>query len=124
MFMLTIKELSLNVSPFFSLRHISLSVEDLRCHVIIGPTGSGKTVFLESVMGYKKPESGAIFLNGKEITDFPVEERGLSYVPQDLALFPHLSVEKNIFYGLRIKRRETKKDRSERKKRKRQGRAK
>ena len=109
--MLEIKGLSLNISPSFSLKDISLSVQEFQCHVIIGPTGSGKTLLLETIMGYKRPDRGAVLLYGKEITSAPVEKRGLSYVPQDLALFPHLSVEKNIFYGLKIKGRQSAEDR-------------
>lgn len=89
----------------FSLDNISVTVASSSCHVIVGPTGSGKSLLLESVTGLRKPESGRIFLDGEEITHLPVEKRKLSYVPQDLALFPHMTVRENIYYPVRMKGR-------------------
>jgi ABC-type Fe3+/spermidine/putrescine transport system ATPase subunit len=100
--MLEVRELSLQTGSF-SLHNINLTVDDLQCHVILGPTGSGKTLFLETIVGFRNPETGSVKLNGKELLDLPVEKREISYVPQDLALFPHLSVGANILYPLRMK---------------------
>jgi ABC-type sugar transport system ATPase subunit len=90
-------------SGSFVLSDISLAVQQGLCHAILGPTGSGKTVLLESIIGLRKPCKGKILLDGKEITGCPTERRGLAYVPQDLALFPHMSVRENILYPLRMK---------------------
>jgi ABC-type sugar transport system ATPase subunit len=87
----------------FVLSNVSLKVPPSSCHVILGPTGSGKTLLLESVIGLRKPDKGNILLNGDEITYFPIEKRKLSYVPQDLALFPHMTVRENILYPIRIR---------------------
>ena len=87
----------------FALNDISLTVAEGSCHVIVGTTGSGKTLLLESILGLRRLSHGAILLGGREITNQPLEKRNISYVPQDLALFPHLTVEDNIFYGLRMK---------------------
>ena len=87
----------------FLLSDISLAVHQASCHAILGPTGSGKTVLLESIIGLRNPCKGKILLDGNEITGCPTERRGLSYVPQDLALFPHMSVRENILYPLRIR---------------------
>jgi len=87
----------------FALKDIALTVDRGSCHVIIGATGSGKTLLLESILGLKKLARGSILLADREITNQPLEKRGISYVPQDLALFPHLTVEDNIHYGLRMK---------------------
>jgi ABC-type Fe3+/spermidine/putrescine transport system ATPase subunit len=88
----------------FAVRDIDLSVEPGACHVIIGPTGCGKTTLLETIAGLRRPDSGEIRLEGRLINDLPIEKRGISYLPQDLALFPHLTVEGNIFYGLRVQK--------------------
>ncbi|MFZ5996793.1 MAG: ABC transporter ATP-binding protein [Nitrospirota bacterium] len=88
----------------FSLEDISLTAESGSCHVIIGPTGCGKTTLLEAVIGFRKIQKGSIVLDGRDITNLPVHERGFSYVAQDLAIFPHLTVEGNIFYGIRHSR--------------------
>lgn len=87
----------------FTLDDISLTVEEGTCHVIVGATGSGKTLVLESILGLRKLFRGCILLNGRDITSQPLGKRNISYVPQDLALFPHLTVSENIFYGLRMK---------------------
>ncbi|AAB91137.1 ATP-binding cassette domain-containing protein [Archaeoglobus fulgidus] len=69
--------------------------------VLLGPTGAGKSVFLELIAGIVKPDRGEVRLNGADITPLPPERRGIGFVPQDYALFPHLSVYRNIAYGLR-----------------------
>ena len=99
--MLEVSGLSVSAGAFF-LSDISLAVERSSCHVILGPTGSGKTVLLESIIGLKRVHTGTVTLDGVDITHLPIERRGLSYVPQDLALFPHMSVRENILYPLRI----------------------
>ena len=87
----------------FVLSNVSLTVLPSSCHVILGPTGSGKTLLLESVIGLRNPQTGRVILEGKDITCLPLEQRGLSYVPQDLALFPHMTVRQNILYPIRIR---------------------
>jgi molybdate transport system ATP-binding protein len=72
---------------------------------IFGPSGAGKTSLVELMAGLRKPSAGRIVLDGLVVADraaglfVPPERRGIGYVPQDLALFPHLSVLKNILYG-------------------------
>ncbi len=99
--MLELKGITVKAGSFL-LKGIDLNVEEQRCHAIIGPTGCGKTTLLETVIGLRKPTRGEIWLHGKEISSLPVESRGISYLPQDLALFPHLNVRKNINYGARV----------------------
>lgn len=69
--------------------------------VILGPTGAGKSVFLELIAGIIRPDRGEIRINGRDITALPPEKRNIGFVPQDYALFPHLNIYKNIAYGLR-----------------------
>jgi molybdate transport system ATP-binding protein len=72
---------------------------------IFGPSGSGKTSLLELIAGLRRPASGSIELAGTVLTDHPThgfvapQHRSVGYVPQDGALFPHLSVRKNLLYG-------------------------
>lgn len=68
--------------------------------VIVGPTGSGKSIFLETIMGFYEPVSGRILINNEEVTCIPPEKRDVSIVYQDHCLFPHMSVFENIAYGL------------------------
>ena len=83
----------------FTLDSVELAVYENEYLVILGPTGAGKTVFLESLLGIKLPSSGNVFLNDTDITMFPPEQRNIGYIPQDYALFPNMTVEENIGYG-------------------------
>jgi ABC-type Fe3+/spermidine/putrescine transport system ATPase subunit len=66
---------------------------------LLGPSGAGKTLFLETCMGLLPPANGQVWLDGKNVTQTAPEQRHISYLPQDLALFPHLSARDNILFG-------------------------
>lgn len=100
--MLEVRDIAAKAGTF-ALNDISLTVAGGSCHAIVGATGSGKTLLLESILGLRRLSRGTILLDGREITNQQLEKRNISYVPQDLALFPHLTVKDNIFYGLRMK---------------------
>jgi len=100
--MLEVIDLSSKVGTFV-LSNVSLTIFPSSCHVILGPTGSGKTLLLEAIIGLRMPQKGKVILEDNEITFLPIEQRGLSYVPQDLALFPHMTVKENILYPLRVR---------------------
>ncbi len=72
--------------------------------MLLGPTGAGKSLLLETILGIKKPDAGRILLDGHDITCMPLESRDIAYVPQDLGLFPHMSPLENILFGARIRR--------------------
>jgi molybdate/tungstate transport system ATP-binding protein len=101
--MLRVERLSIRLGEF-DLRNISLEVREGEYFVLLGPTGTGKTVLVECIAGLHRPKSGRIFLNGRDITDLPPEERGIGYVPQDYALFPNLTAFENIAFGLRVRK--------------------
>jgi ABC-type sugar transport system ATPase subunit len=87
----------------FRIKDLNIQIEEGGFHFLLGPTGSGKTLILESIMGLRKPRTGRIWIGDKEVQDLPPEHRGISYVPQDLALFPHLKVRENILFGIRAR---------------------
>ncbi len=97
-----IKNLSIDLKTF-QVKNVSFSIDKGDYLCIIGPTGAGKTVLLESIIGICKTNSGNIILNQKDITKLPPEKRGIGIIYQDYALFPHFSVKKNIEYGLNSK---------------------
>lgn len=70
-----------------------------RVTAISGPSGAGKTSLLEVIAGLRRPKSGEIEVDGVSLTGLRPEQRQIGYVPQDLALFPHMNVERNIFYS-------------------------
>jgi molybdate transport system ATP-binding protein len=79
---------------------LSLDVElPKRVTAITGPSGAGKTSLLEIIAGLRKLKAGSVEVDGTDVTRLRPEKRAIGYVPQDLALFPHLSVEKNIYFG-------------------------
>src|SRR5215510_5865768 len=87
---------------------LSLTVEPGEVLALLGPSGSGKTSVLRILLGFATPEAGAVRLSGEVASDagrllVPPEERGLAVVFQDLALWPHLSVARNLAFGLQSK---------------------
>jgi len=88
----------------FHLRQIDLDVAAGEFFVVLGPTGAGKTVLLETIAGLHQPCKGCILLDGRDVTNVPPERRGIGFVYQDYMLFPHLSVAGNIAFGLKLRR--------------------
>jgi molybdate/tungstate transport system ATP-binding protein len=88
----------------FRVRGISMKVEKGKFHVLLGPTGSGKTLLLEIIAGLHPPSEGLVRIKGEDATRLPPEQRGISYLPQDNALFPHFDVYGNIAYGLKLRK--------------------
>lgn len=84
----------------FLLDDISLSVGQGDLFLLLGPSGSGKSLLLETIAGLRVPRSGSILLNGSEITAEKIQNRKIGLVFQDHAVFPHLSVYGNIAYSL------------------------
>jgi ABC-type Fe3+/spermidine/putrescine transport system ATPase subunit len=87
----------------FKITNLNIQIEEGGFHFLLGPTGSGKTLILESIMGLHKPKTGRIWIGDREVQGLPPERRGISYVPQDLALFPHLNVKENILFGIKAR---------------------
>ncbi len=85
----------------FSLEDISLTIREKEYLVILGPTGSGKTLLLETLAGIYRPDRGVIVIKGKDVTDTPPEKRHIGMVYQDYMLFPHLTLGENIAFGLK-----------------------
>ncbi|MGQ9915074.1 MAG: ABC transporter ATP-binding protein [Thermogutta sp.] len=102
--MLQIESLTATAGSF-RLRDVHLTVAEGECHALLGPSGAGKSTLLNAVLGLVTPESGRIRLAGRDIIGLPIERRELGYLPQQIALFPHLSVRENLLYGVRARRR-------------------
>jgi len=101
--MIQVKNLCVDLGDFM-LSDINLNVAAGNYFVILGPTGAGKTVLLESIAGLYPVKSGEVWLRRKEVTHLEPEKRGISIVYQDHVLFPHLSVADNITFGLKLNR--------------------
>ncbi len=102
--MLRVDGLSARVGDF-NLSGVTLSVEDSAYFVLLGPSGAGKTVLLETIAGLVPPNAGRILWDGQDVGRTPIQKRGMGLVYQDQSLFPHLSVRRNIAYGPRARGR-------------------
>ena len=89
----------------FRLSAIDLAVDAGEYFVVLGPTGAGKTILLETIAGLRRVRSGAVHIDNEDVTRYPPERREIGFVYQDYALFPHLTVAENIAFGLRVQRR-------------------
>ncbi|EKD75961.1 MAG: spermidine/putrescine import ATP-binding protein PotA [uncultured bacterium] len=101
--MLTITQLSLTLNHQTILQDVSLQIGSGSITSLVGPSGAGKSSLLRCIAGLET-YTGTISLNQKPLDAVPTAQRGLGYVEQDNTLFPHLSVEKNIAYPLRVRR--------------------
>src|SRR5438270_5163293 len=90
------------------LEDVSFDVSEGESLVLLGASGSGKTTILRIIAGLEQPDSGRVILHGKDVTDLPARERGVGVILQAYALFPRMTVEKNIAYGLKIRHRSRK----------------
>jgi ABC-type Fe3+/spermidine/putrescine transport system ATPase subunit len=90
------------------LEDIHFDVAEGEILVLLGASGSGKTTILRIIAGLEQPYTGRVILHGKDVTDLPARERGVGVIFQSYALFPKMTVEKNIGYGLRIRKRRRK----------------
>jgi len=87
------------------LEDINFDVAEGESLVLLGASGSGKTTILRIIAGLEQPDKGRVILHGKDVTDLPARERGVGVIFQAYALFPRMTVEKNIAYGLKIRHR-------------------
>jgi molybdate/tungstate transport system ATP-binding protein len=101
--MLEIKNIGVSLGSF-AMKNISLEVEQGDYLTVLGLSGAGKTVLLELLAGLVKPDQGQILFRGKNISQTSIQSRPFGLVYQDMALFPHMSVEKNIEYPLKSRK--------------------
>lgn len=102
--MIQIEDLTVQFGDF-QLRELCLELAAGRTLAVLGPSGAGKSVLLETLMGVRAPQAGRVLIHGTDARELPPEAREIAYIPQDLALFPHLSVRDNILFGARARGR-------------------
>jgi molybdate/tungstate transport system ATP-binding protein len=88
----------------FSLKSINLEVKKGEYFAILGPTGVGKTLLLETIAGFHIPDRGEVWIDGHDVTNLPPERRRIGFIYQDYSLFPHFTVEENIEFGLKLRK--------------------
>jgi sulfate transport system ATP-binding protein len=90
---------------FVALDDVTLEVESGSLTALLGPSGSGKSTLLRIVAGLERPDAGTVRLDGEDVTARPPQDRGVGFVFQHYAAFKHMTVRKNIAFGLEIRRR-------------------
>ena len=100
--MIELREVHIQAGDF-SLSNVSFTVQSGQYAVLMGRTGRGKTTILESICGLRRIQSGKILVHGTDVTDWPPADREIGYVPQDLALFPTLTVAGHLQFALRLR---------------------
>ena len=88
---------------FMAVNNVNLEVKPGEFLTFLGPSGCGKTTTLRMIAGFETPTSGQILMDGVDITHVPANERGLGFVFQNYALFPHMKIFDNVAYGLKIR---------------------
>ena len=86
-----------------AVNHVTMQIKDGEFFSLLGPSGCGKTTSLRMIAGFELPTSGQIFIHGKEMSQVPAFQRPVNTVFQQYALFPHMTVEQNIGFGLEMK---------------------
>ena len=90
---------------FVALEDVTLSVETGSLTALLGPSGSGKSTLLRIVAGLEQPDAGTVSLDGEDVTGVPPQARGVGFVFQHYAAFKHMTVRRNVAFGLEIRRR-------------------
>ncbi|MBT7972762.1 MAG: ABC transporter ATP-binding protein, partial [Candidatus Marinimicrobia bacterium] len=93
-----------NFGDFIAVENSNLKVEDGDFFVMLGPSGCGKTTTLRMIAGLEMPTSGNILLDKENVTSLRASQRDIAFVFQMFALYPHLNVEKNISFPLRMQK--------------------
>src|ERR671936_333824 len=102
---ITAKGVSRRFGDFVALDDVSLEIPSGSLTALLGPSGSGKSTLLRVIAGLECPDLGVVMIAGKNVTNVPVEERGVGFVFQHYAAFKHMSVRNNVAFGLSIRKR-------------------
>jgi len=101
---LELKDINKKFNETVALDNIQLEINDGEFFSLLGPSGSGKTTCLKVIGGFENPDSGCVNLFNNDVTNIPPFKRDVNTVFQDYALFPHMNVEENVGYSLKIKK--------------------
>lgn len=98
------KNVSKRYGDFTAVNNLNLTIENGALHFLLGPSGCGKTTTLRMLAGLESASGGQILFDGKDVTNMAAAQRGIGMVFQNYALWPHMTVLKNIEYGLKLKK--------------------
>ena len=101
--MIKLDNIVVRFGDFEALHHINVEVEEGEFFTFLGPSGCGKTTTLRTITGFIEPTEGTVSVKGEDITHVPIEKRNIGIVFQSYALFPTMTVQDNIAFGLKVK---------------------
>jgi ABC-type Fe3+/spermidine/putrescine transport system ATPase subunit len=101
--MIEFVDVSKSFGPVAAVRGASLALAEGELVAVLGPSGCGKTTLIRIAGGYERPDSGSVHIHGRDVTALPPDERNVGMVFQNYALFPHMTVEDNVEFGLRMR---------------------
>jgi sulfate transport system ATP-binding protein len=102
---ITIENVAKTFQAHSALNGVSMEVEDGAFVALLGPSGSGKTTLLRIIAGLESADAGRILFHGEDVTERPVQDRGIGFVFQQYALFRHMTVAQNVAFGLNVMKR-------------------
>lgn len=102
---ISIKNVNKHFGDFSALDDVSLDIKEGSLTALLGPSGSGKSTLLRSIAGLDQPDSGAIIIDGEDVTHVSPQKRGIGFVFQHYAAFKHMTVQENVGFGLKIRKR-------------------
>ena len=100
---ISLQNVTMRFGDIYAVKNIDVVINDGEYLTILGPSGCGKTSLIKVISGLWTPTEGRVIIDGKDVTDVPIEDRQIGYVFQNIALFPHMKVLKNVSYGPRMK---------------------
>ena len=99
-----LKDISKSFGDYQALQPTNICIKNGEFITLLGPSGCGKTTMLRLISGLEKPDTGEIFIAGRDVTNLSPEKRHLNMVFQSYALFPHMTVYDNVAFGLKCKK--------------------
>lgn len=102
--LVSIRDISKKFGSFVALQNVNIEIEPGEIFALLGPSGCGKSTLLRIIAGFESPTTGDISIDSTDMTDTPPNKRPVNMVFQSYAVFPHMSVTKNVAYGLKVER--------------------
>jgi multiple sugar transport system ATP-binding protein len=99
-----LENVSKNFGTVQAVRDFNLTVEDKEFAILVGPSGCGKSTALRMIAGLEEPNTGTIYIGDRAVNDLPPKDRDIAMVFQEYALYPHMSVYKNMAFGLKLRK--------------------